>query len=272
MLSILTSNSAGEYVTKPGIYRIIGVFPIRSKTEDRINTDAVIWSEYFKHSIDKINKDLGEDFFGYQIFDSGHNQPSPELTSIAVKILLGGSDGVLFTDTDQCQCVDQNVALYKTLGIIGPRSSSNAVFLNSLLSYENLTVVSYAATSIDLIPTESFYRTVPNDFKQATFIKDVLLEFEWTYVITVGSDDVYGRSGIAILEDVFKSNNICLNMKLIFDVDKVQTMENTVLQINEQNSSKVVVIWAEPLIVSSWISKYHAHRELIHTIVLRIHL
>ncbi|XP_066916860.1 G-protein coupled receptor family C group 6 member A-like [Clytia hemisphaerica] len=244
MLSILTSNSAGEYVTKPGIYRIIGVFPIRSKTEDRINTDAVIWSEYFKYSIDKINKDLGEDFFGYQIFDSGHNQPSPELTSIAVKILLGGSDGVLFTDTDQCQCVDQNVALYKTLGIIGPRSSSNAVFLNSLLSYENLTVVSYAATSIDLIPTESFYRTVPNDFKQATFIKDVLLEFEWTYIFTVGSDDVYGRSGIAILEDVFKSNNICLNMKLIFDVDKVHTMENTVLQINEQNSSKVVVIWA----------------------------
>jgi len=241
-LLLHTVLCAESSIVSPGAFRIIGTFPINYK--DGLNANAVLCSEYFKYVIGKINKEEypGLDFFGYDIYDTSSSEPSDALTSTAVEILLNNK--FKFKQVNgTCACVPRNPALYKTIGIVGPQSSPNAVHLNYFLSIENIPLVSYAATSTDLSFTENFYRTIPSDDNQALFIKDMLVRYNWTYVVTMASDDVHGISGVDILADVLQNNGICISMKLTFHHKERLKMKDVFAKLNNQNLSNVVVVW-----------------------------
>ena len=64
-----------------------------------------------------------------------------------------------------------------------------------------------------------FMRTIPPDDKQAQVIASLLRHFNWTYVNIVGMDDKYGRSGVMGLLRQLKQHDICVNVKLIYDMN-----------------------------------------------------
>ena len=245
LLLHVTALCTTDSIVSPGDYRIIGTFPVNHKNQP--NPNSVLLSEYFKYVIKKINLEeyAGLDFFGYEMYDTFSAEPSDVLTSIAVDILLGNSK--LYdskqADNETCTCLPRNPTLYETIGIVGTYTSPNAVHLKPLISSESIPLVSYGATSTDLNLTENFYRTIPSDENQALFIKDLLLKYNWTYVVTLGSDDVYGKSGIDNLEEVLERNGICVHLKLTFHHTNRTEMKNIFTKLVNQDHSRVVVIW-----------------------------
>ena len=134
----------------------------------------------------------------------------------------------------------------ETVAIIGPDLSDIARAVTDLAGLFHVPVVSHSASSPllgDKTRFKYFFRTVPSDTFQARLIADLLVEFRWTYVILLHSDDEYGRSGRNALQRRLLSLNICtaIDEKLTFRAGKIQ---NIVQSIKMEKKAKVIILFS----------------------------
>ena len=96
-------------------------------------------------------------------------------------------------------------------GVIGSASSSESISTASLLRLFNKPQISYASTArilSDKTRFEYFLRTLPPDLFQARVMVELVIEYNWTYVIAIHSDDIYGQEGIdAFVDELDKLSN-----------------------------------------------------------------
>ena len=59
----------------------------------------------------------------------------------------------------------------------------------------------------------SFMRTVPDDRLQAVAIVQLLMRFNWNWLVIVGSDDEYGRQGLHEISILSENTTICIAYK-----------------------------------------------------------
>ena len=59
----------------------------------------------------------------------------------------------------------------------------------------------------------SFMRTVPDDRLQAMAIVQLLIEFDWKWLVIVGSDDEYGRQGLQEISTLSENTSLCIAYK-----------------------------------------------------------
>ena len=84
-------------------------------------------------------------------------------------------------------------------GVVGAASSRSSIAVAQLFGIFSVPQISYASTASVLSDTamfEYFFRTVQPDSLQAKAMADIVEYFNWTYVITMHTDDIYGTDGI----------------------------------------------------------------------------
>ena len=84
-------------------------------------------------------------------------------------------------------------------GVVGAASSRSSIAVARLFEIFSVPQISYASTASvlsDKTMFEYFFRTVQPDSLQAKAMADIIDHFNWTYVIAMHTDDIYGTDGI----------------------------------------------------------------------------
>lgn len=95
-------------------------------------------------------------------------------------------------------------------GIVGPALSDVSISVAGLLRVFQIPQISHSSTAAILSDKQMFdyfFRTIPPDSFQAEAMADMILHFNWTYIIGIHTDDSYGRGGIAALRKELSRRN-----------------------------------------------------------------
>lgn len=209
--------AGGEYVSEGDVY-LGGLFPVHTNFDNtcgNILTLGIHRLEAMVHAIQTVNDDkrlLPGLELGFSIKDtciSSNHALEQSLSYVTSHI---GDEGSAGND------------LSGVSGVVGAASSSVSIAVASLFRLFDLPQISYASTAkflSDKSRFDYFLRTIPPDLFQARVMVDLLVKFNWTYVIAVCSDDTYGLEGIkAFMEELIdvpsdnKTFSIAVTIKL----------------------------------------------------------
>lgn len=90
----------------------------------------------------------------------------------------------------------------------------------------------------------SFFRTIPSDKNQVDAMVQLLVRFNWTWIVLLGSDDSYGLQGIESLSLQAAHFDICISYQgIIPELTSAnnQTMRNIVKNIVKTKVNTIVV-------------------------------
>ena len=107
-------------------------------------------------------------------------------------------------------CNVVNGTSYGVSGIIGETESTISIDMASLLRLFQIPQVSPFSTASALSDKTLypyFLRIPPPDNYQSTALVDLVVYFNWTYIITINSRDTYGRDGINQFTKILNSRN-----------------------------------------------------------------
>lgn len=129
-------------------------------------------------------------------------------------------------------CGLSNVALEKTVGLmdikrsstesgehgisglVGAAQSDISISVASLLRIFHVPQISHSSTAAILDDRERFdyfFRTIPPDTLQMRAMADLILHFNWTYIIGINTDDSYGRGGISsLIQELENRSQVCV--------------------------------------------------------------
>ena len=100
-------------------------------------------------------------------------------------------------------------------GVVGAGFSRVSTAVARLLRLFEVPQISYGSTAnvlSDKTTFNYFFRTVPPDSLQAKALADIVDHFNWTYVIAVYTDDIYGSEGIrAFIDELNKKQDSSQN-------------------------------------------------------------
>ncbi|NXQ35737.1 TS1R1 protein, partial [Alaudala cheleensis] len=101
----------------------------------------------------------------------------------------------------------------QAVAVIGPDSTQLALTTAAVLGLFLVPEISYEA-SVESLSLKrlypSFLRTIPSDRKQVKAIFSLLQHFGWTWVVLLGSDNIYGRAGLDALQELLTTSNVCV--------------------------------------------------------------
>ncbi|NXR74523.1 TS1R1 protein, partial [Pycnonotus jocosus] len=101
----------------------------------------------------------------------------------------------------------------QAVAVIGPDSTRLALTTAAVLSLFLVPEISYEASTESLSMKRlypSFLRTIPSDRQQVKAIFLLLQHFGWTWVVLLGSDNIYGRSGLDALQELLTASDVCV--------------------------------------------------------------
>ncbi|XP_041349145.1 uncharacterized protein LOC121368478 [Gigantopelta aegis] len=198
-------------------------------------------------------------FYAIELVNKDRNLPgSIKLGGLALDtcnqpMRLGQDMYSLLSGTAMCNSgsVGQVIAP-KTIVSVIPFSSHNSILLSGMLSPLKVTMISPAATSVELSNKHFhpyFLRTVPPDNIQAVLMLEVLRSFGWTYATVMYSDSIYGRSAVnALLGSAnTQATRSCIanKIELAGDLTLAQA-ERAVDVVSQQVGANVVILFVEP--------------------------
>ena len=227
-----------------GNLTIIGLFPVFN--DYSFDDTVMMWIETAKFAIERGNRYLRRRniplVIDYKMFDTCKDEAV--VSELIMTILIDSEEGMLHEHTISRQCCD-HVSQHPLLGIIGPSFSTNAIRASNLLSYDQIPLMSYSATSPRLSDKKKypfFFRTIPSDNYQAHAIVQLLKEFSWSFVSLVVFDDEYGDKGRQFMFEVFRANNICVDVdeRVTEDMKKI---DEVLIKLNSSSTSNVTILW-----------------------------
>ena len=199
-----------------------GVFPIHDSSEKQVCTDlqdfAVEQVEAMVFAIDCINNNstlLPNVTLAFTIRDTCSN-PSHALDQ-TFKFVQN--------ENETCSNATDKLAIS---GVVGEHYSSVSMDVANLLRLYSIPQISYTSTA-DILSDKSrfdyFFRTVPPDSLQARAIADIIVEFGWTYIFALYSDDTYGNGGIdALLKKLGNEKiKVCIAARIPLSIKAVQS-------------------------------------------------
>jgi hypothetical protein len=224
-----------------------GLFSVHTNENNacgRVRTHIIQYVEAMALIVDRINNDtnfLPGVTLAYEIRD----------TCIRPNYALEQTLGFI-TDTGNEQTpVGTNAGVS---GVVGATFSSVSIAVASLLRLFTIPQISYSATAeilSDKTRFDYFFRTVPPDTLQARAIAATIINFNWTYVIVIHSDDDYGTGGIASLRKELQlfnsSSQVCLASVIpVSDSATSKDYSDVIDRINGEwvANSTVVVLFA----------------------------
>ncbi|XP_038863390.1 taste receptor type 1 member 1-like [Salvelinus namaycush] len=172
---------------------------------------------------------------GYQAYDICNTPASVLATLDLLAQQLQGTSGNK-TGGDQ-----------RAVAVIGPDSSSYTFTPAAMLGSYLVPQISYEATN-ELLSNKhlypSFFRTIPSDKNQVDVMIQLLVRFNWTWIVLLGSDNSYGLQGMQRLSQQAAYYDICIAYQgVIPDLTTAtnQTMRSIVKDILKTKVNTIVV-------------------------------
>ena len=149
-----------------------------------------------------------------------------------------------------------NGAILGISGVVGAALSKVSTSVATLLRLFQIPQISYASTAPSLSDKARFsyfFRTVPPDSLQARAMVDIIEYFNWTYVITMHTGDIYGREGITAFMDELENRNstsVCVatSSSIELDTNAVDEDFNRAIELINQKwirNATVVVLFVQ---------------------------
>lgn len=239
---------------KDGDFIIEALLPITGSSEGDLLDTYAIASEVVRLTIDDVNKNssiLGDVDLGYEIVNDKRD------LNLIMKRAFGivskyRPNSVCREDEEFCTA-DQYSAPFinqRVGAVIGPATSSSSVPSASLLGLYSIPQIGYTASSSvlsDKSRFKSFLRTIPSDDHQAEAIASFVKHFDWNYVFFVGSDDEYGRQGLASFKEAARKLKVCtaddVNIPFQRKTDAAKEIEELVMKMKKLTRVSVVVLF-----------------------------
>lgn len=240
-----------------GDFIIGGLFPIHLRQRNgkctELRPGGLVWSETMKLAIEEINKNssfLPNITLGYDIQDTC----SHEQAAIASAAQFSFTNTLMFNERYKSAvnaCIGSTV-VNKTrspvIVVLGGEDSRVSVNIANVLQLTDTAQISYAATSSELSDRErfsTFFRTVPSDDFQSQAMVDIVNHYNWTCVALVGTDDVYGRSGLDAFVDAAKEKEICIAATELFPVhDSAVQIKEMVRKLKSMEHVEIIVLYS----------------------------
>ena len=219
--SCLVCLSVGQEVT---FYRGIGTEG-SSRLENKVNNDRVVLGGLFPVHEDN---DCGKIFeLGIQTLEAmvlatqNINDDSSLLPGVTLQFeirdtcafenkALEQSLQYVCAGSSGTQADSVNGTFSGVSGVVGAALSRSSIAVARLLRLFQVPQISYASTAStlsDKATFDYFFRTIPPDLLQAQALVDIIEHFNWTYVITIHTGDVYGTEGIRAFKDELEKRN-----------------------------------------------------------------
>ena len=208
---------------------------------EAIFTFATEFVEAFLYAVDLINSDsslLPNIKLGYDIRD----------TCLAESVALDESvDLIILSNEESCSDQQNGSSSVPVSAVIGAAASFVSVPVASFLRLFKTPQISYSSTSVLLSNRDRygyFFRTVPSDDQQAQAMIDLALYFNWRYVSTIHSNDLYGEPGIEKFKQLAEMNGICIDLDEgiddVFSPSQYETLTNKIFN----STANVIVMFA----------------------------
>ncbi len=144
-------------------------------------------------------------------------------------------------------------------GVVGAALSDVSISVASLLRIFHMPQISHSSTATVLDDRERFdyfFRTIPPDSLQAKAMADLIVYFNWTYIIALNTDDTYGRGGISsLIQELNRENGsqVCV----------VTEPEITNIPLNADTShyERVVEFMTENWVINSSVVVFFGQRK-----------
>ncbi|XP_012732631.2 taste receptor type 1 member 1 [Fundulus heteroclitus] len=245
----LDYTSQADGMQLQGDYSFAGLFPLHytdgSGTrlpalvpcgQGRPNKHGFHLMQAMRFAVEEINSDTGPlpllpgVKLGYQIYDICSNPAS-----------------VLATLDLLEQQYQNSSNTQKSVGVIGPDSSSKSFAPAALLGAYVIPQISYEASNEMLSNKQmypAFFRTIPSDKNQVAAMIQLLVRFNWMWIALLGSDNDYGLQGMQSLSEQASQYGICIPYQGIIPTaseETAQTMRNMVDNILKTKVNTIVV-------------------------------
>ncbi|CAF1150956.1 unnamed protein product, partial [Rotaria sp. Silwood1] len=186
-------RECGDIREDYGIHRVEGTFWIL----DQINANQSI---------------LPNITVGYQIRDSCWYAPVALEQTIEFigKSVLNVGDLIATSNGNRAQLA----------AIIGPGDSSITMQTHNILQLFEMPQIGYSATAKQLSDKEKykyFTRVIASDTQQAQAIVDIIRQFQWSYVATIGTEGDYGRGGVEAIRRLL-NKDACIGADLTMPI------------------------------------------------------
>lgn len=258
-----TSYSPSEAQHQKELYQhgdviIGGLFPIHLQQINEkcvgLRPEALVWSEAMKLSIQEINSNpsfLPNIALGYDIQDTC----GTEQVAISSAAQFSFVNSLMFNERYKQavnSCVDfsskNNNTRPPIIAVLGGEDSRVSVNMANVLQLGDIAQISYGATSRKLSNKDSFrtfFRTVPSDEFQSQAMAQIVRENKWTCVAVIGTDDVYGRSGITSFQDSAKDQDICIALLELFPVyDSGNRIDKLVKKLKSMKHVEIIILYS----------------------------
>ena len=157
---------------------------------------------------------------------------------------------------------------FKTIAVVGAAYSGVSMAVTNLCGLFYVPVISYASTSSLLsnkVRFRYFLRTVPNDMLQAKVMADLVRAMKWNYVITLASNNEYGRSGIEAFKHALASfgdsYDVCIPVDERFTKRSTdEEFETIFAKMRTNPKARVVILFAQLHDADILIDKFRQHR------------
>lgn len=204
-----------------------------------------------KH-LDKINSNPNLNFhrnnltLGYLLYNTCLNPIAASDIASRVRPAWKIPDLSVF---DFCNTIDPLLLddkLYFIIGSVGPTTSGSTIPISYIQQRHQLFTISPTASS-DVFQDRAMHpyvlRLVPPDSLQAALLVDLLLKFNWSYIIVLYDDSAYGRN---ILNNFYKriqevQADICIAVEDALSGVIPNHREKVLANINQHEEAKVIV-------------------------------
>ncbi|CAF3573200.1 unnamed protein product [Rotaria sordida] len=110
--------------------------------------------------------------------------------------------------------------------IIGPGDSSITMQTHNILQLFEMPQIGYSSTAKQLSDKEKykyFTRVIASDTQQAQAIVDIIRQFQWSYVATIGTEGDYGRGGVEAIRRLL-NKDACIGADLTMPIGANMTV------------------------------------------------
>ena len=228
-----------------------GLFPVHSEDAvsaggkcGEIRSEQLVEAMLF--ALDTINADpqlLRGIKLGYDIRDTCYSENLGLDEALDLIFQSGEHPSVESCTISPGRNASESVA---TVGIVGAYASRVSMVSAGLGRLFQMPQVSYVSASPLLNNRDRysyFYRTISPDNILVKVMVDLMVQFNWTHISTVYSNDIYGQAGTDELQKLTVMNEICMDVKEPIDDDFREDDYHTLAMKLNASAANVVVLY-----------------------------
>ena len=210
----------------------------RSRIYGLINSEAMLFAtEEVNRKL--LPKDL---HMGTIVFNDCGESITSVLTETTLRYTLDSRSWPHIKD--KCDCRERALPV----AVVGPDNSAGAKYLSELTASSNFPMVSYLATSVVMEDRRfypNFFRTIPTDRVFVQALVDIVLNYGWSYISLISSDNSYGWYGRHGFLQLLSKHKVCVDLDFIFHVPfNAHALRSFLLRAKEKHQASVFVMFA----------------------------